>query len=91
MAGLSVVAAFLFRASPDSRRFQFSPSLPATKPRHLDRRTVGFALKMIDRTVHNHRWAVYLVAAGMTLSIWGMLKIVQSPIWSMMCPRQQAV
>ncbi|MEZ4771929.1 MAG: MMPL family transporter [Bacteroidia bacterium] len=77
VAGLSVVAAFFISLLLIPVVFSFLPPPTRNQTRHLDRRTVGFVLKIIDRIVHNHRWAVYSFAGMLTaLSIWGLLKVV---------------
>ncbi|MDX2249980.1 MAG: MMPL family transporter [Bacteroidia bacterium] len=77
VAGLSVVAAFFISLLLIPIVFSFLPPPTRNQTRHLDRRTVGAALKAIDYIVHNQRWAVYVFSALMAgLSIIGMLKIV---------------
>lgn len=77
VAGLSVVAAFFISLLLIPVVFSFLPPPTRNQTRHLDRRTVGFVLKVIDKIVHHHRWAVYSFTVLLAvLSVWGLLKIV---------------
>lgn len=77
VAGLSVVAAFFISLLLIPIVFSFLPPPSRSQTRHLDRRTVGVAIKFIDHLVHNYRWVVYSFTAFLAaMSIWGLLKVV---------------
>jgi uncharacterized protein len=76
VAGLSVVAAFFISLFLIPIVFSFLPPPNPRQTRHLDRRSLGFAIKALDRLVHHHRPLIYVLTAALAgLSVWGMLKV----------------
>ncbi|MEM7659899.1 MAG: MMPL family transporter, partial [Bacteroidota bacterium] len=77
VAGLSVVAAFFISLLLIPVVFSFLPPPSRSQTKHLDRRSLSFVIRAIERTVMHRRWMVYTVSLMVTgLSLWGMTKIL---------------
>ncbi len=76
VAGLSVVAAFFISLLLIPIVFSFLPPPSDRQTKHLDRRSLGFVIKGLDKMVHNRRPVIYTVALVLVgLSVWGLLKV----------------
>jgi hypothetical protein len=76
VAGLSVVAAFFISLLLIPIVFSFLPPPSTRQTRHLDRRSLAFLVRGIDKLVHEHRPLIYVTTTILAaLSIWGMTKI----------------
>jgi hypothetical protein len=76
VAGLSVVAAFFISLLLIPIVFSFLPPPSRGQTKHLDRRSLSFIIRSIERTVLYRRWVVYtfsLILAG--ASLYGMTLI----------------
>jgi predicted RND superfamily exporter protein len=92
VAGLSVVAAFFISLILIPIVFSFLPPPNHGQTRHLDRRSLSFVIRSLDRIVHHHRWAVYLatvILAG--LSLYGMWQVKAVSYMSDDVPRDSKV
>ena len=77
VAGLSVVAAFFISLVLIPIVFSYLPPPNTRQTRHLDRRSLGFAIRGLDKLVLDRRPLIYLITALLAgLSIWGMTRVV---------------
>lgn len=77
VAGLSVVAAFFISLLLIPVVFSFLPPPSRQQTKHLDRRSLSFVIRAIERTVMYRRWLVYTVSLTLAgLSLWGMTRIL---------------
>ena len=77
VAGLSVVAAFFISLLLIPIVFSFIAPPTNSQTRHLDRRSLGFVINLLDKIVGKYRWAVYAITALLAgLSIYGMTKVL---------------
>lgn len=76
VAGLSVVVSFFISLMLIPIVFSFLPPPTKSQTRHLDRKTLTFGIRALDKIVHNYRWAVYagsILIAG--FSAWGVTQV----------------
>ena len=77
VAGLSVIAAFFISLLLIPITFSFLPPPSDRQTRHLDRRSLGFVIKGIDKLVHHRRPLIYLMTGLLTAaSIYGLTQVV---------------
>ena len=76
VAGLSVVVSFFISLILIPIVFSFLPPPTRWQTRHLDRKTLTFGIRALDKIVHNYRWVVYTASLIiLVLSIWGLTKV----------------
>ncbi|MDX2286500.1 MAG: MMPL family transporter [Bacteroidia bacterium] len=76
VGGLSVVAAFFMSILLIPTIFSFLPAPTPSQTRHLDRRSLGFVIRMIEQAFTHHRKLIYAVCAAIAvISAYGMTKI----------------
>jgi predicted RND superfamily exporter protein len=77
VASLSVAVAFFVSLMLIPIFFSFLPPPGKRQVRHLDRTALNGFIRILDRLVHHHRWAIYLAVAALTaVSAIGMTKMV---------------
>jgi predicted RND superfamily exporter protein len=76
IASINVMLTFMISLIFIPIVFSYLPPPNSRQVRHLDRKSLNFFLKKIDRWVHSYRWRIYgTVAVIVILSVVGMFKI----------------
>ncbi|MEM8899916.1 MAG: MMPL family transporter, partial [Bacteroidota bacterium] len=77
IAGLSVVAAFFISLILIPIVLSFLPPPTDFQTKHLDRKTLDFSIKSIDKIVHFHKWKVITASVVIAIiSLYGMSRIL---------------
>ncbi|MFK7969747.1 MAG: RND family transporter [Bacteroidia bacterium] len=77
VASLSVGVAFFVSLMLIPIFFSFLPPPGKRQVKHLDRTALNGFIRVLDKLVHHHRWAIYTVVAGIAvISALGMTKLV---------------